>query len=370
MDKNKYKNVVFHSSAALEPWDFNTPWETGIGGSETSHIEMSERLFRANVDLVSYAPVRDTNGYFSPGGVEWYHYTNYKPAENEILINYRNPATFDADKPNGSKWWFVAQDVDYPWEPQQLEKVDRYLCLCKAHAVYTLKRYPQLKDRVYISSNGIRSQVIAEVEKEGITREPFRLFYPSSPDRGLMLVLKNWFRIKEAVPKAELYVGYGMENMKVIANLNGAADWRHAYQQELEGLFNQEGVHWLGRLNQKEVYRQWFRASVWPYPNDFRETNCITSMEAQACGAFPVTNALWALSEWVQFGTKLTGVPQESTLGTALWVGECIRSLQDAVLEPIKRSGERAHMMEWARATFDWENVVGQWKRWIEKDSQ
>jgi glycosyltransferase involved in cell wall biosynthesis len=331
---------------------------------------MSERLFNAYVDLVSYAPVSDTSGYFSPEGVEWYHHSDYKPSENEILINYRNPATFDADKPNGSKWWFVAQDVDYPWTPEQLEKVDRYLCLCKAHAAYTLQRYPQLKGRVFISSNGVRPEVIAQVEKEGLVRQPFRMFYPSSPDRGLMLVLQNWFRIRETVPQAELYIGYGLNNVDKIIQMNGKGDWRYEFRQEFEGLVHQDGIYWLGRLNQMEVYRQWFQASIHPYPNSFKETNCITVMEAQSCGAFPVTNSLWAVAEYVQFGTKLTGVPQESTLGSALWVGECIRSLQEEVLEPTKRSGERAHMMAWARSNFDWQNVVSQWTNWIEEDSK
>jgi glycosyltransferase involved in cell wall biosynthesis len=185
-----------------------------------------------------------------------------------------------------------------------------------------------------------------------------------------MLVLKNWFRIREAVPDAELYIAYGMNNMEKVAQLCGPGDWRHQYQRELEELFNQPGVHWLGRLNQMEIYRQWFRASIWPYPNDFAETNCITCQEAQACGAFPVTNDLWALKDYVQFGTRLSGVPQKSTLSAALWTAECIRALQEELVEKTKCSGERAHMMAWARQNFDWENTVTQWKQWVEEDSK
>jgi hypothetical protein len=49
-------NFVFLSVPTFEPWDWNNPDLVGIGGSETSHIEMSNRLSDRGHEVYSYGP--------------------------------------------------------------------------------------------------------------------------------------------------------------------------------------------------------------------------------------------------------------------------------------------------------------------------
>lgn len=356
--------VFVHSSYTLEPWNHTTPWLTGIGGSETSHIEMTARLAARGFSVHSYAPV--PKAYKEPlSGVRWSPSDTINTKSKGIYIWYRDPAKFDLPKPPKSRWWFVAQDVDYEgqWTEERLSKVDRYLCLCKDHVSHTKSKYPSIRDKVFLSSNGIRSSHIRNLLASQ-KRNPNRLFFPSSPDRGLKLLMENWFRIREINKKAELHVAYGFNNMEAIVRAVGPEDWRYEYQKELLALARQPGITLTGRLNQSKVYAEWLQTQAWAHPTSFPETSCITCMEAQACGAWPITNDLWALRDNVKYGWMVDGVPQNSPLIRANW----LHCLEEAF--SCRKEKERKEMQEWALAYHDWENVVDQWEEWINEDSK
>lgn len=270
------QSIAFISTPTLETWDWRNP-KKGIGGSETSHVEMAQRLFKRGFPVVSYAPIPDdldTWGHKDPTGLEWWHTRDFRSVSHGIVVNYRDPKVFDADKPEGAKWWFVAQDVGYDFTPEQLAKVDRYICLCPVHAAFTAQKYPELnrEGRIFVSSNGISSNEIRSVIQD-VKRNPKRIMYASSPDRGLMFILENWFRIRERVLDAELHVFYGFHNMKVIVQHNGPSDWRYEYQLRLTELLKQPGVVWHDRVGQTELWKQWAESNIWFYPTDFPETS-------------------------------------------------------------------------------------------------
>jgi len=375
-------DIAVVSTPTLERWDWRNP-EKGIGGSETSHVRMAQGLHKAGLGVISYAPLPESTPE-DKTGLLWAPSEEFRVSDAKIVINYRDPKVFEAEKPAGAKWWFVAQDVDYPWSDQALAKVDRYLVLCPEHARYTQQKYPELhrSGRLFISSNGIDSLGIRNETAE-VWRERFRLTYASSPDRGLMLILENWFRIKERVPEAEIHVFYGFKNMETIVQANGAGDWRAAYQARLRQLLNQPGVVWRDRVGQKELWREWAKTNVWFHPTDFPETSCITSMEAQAAGAIPVTNRLWALKSNVLDGYLFDGIPQKSPRVKCEMI--------EAVVEHLRATDPRAghsrwdsgwfadpkmsyvkcrrnEMREGALRRFDWANIVEQWTKWIEED--
>jgi len=380
------RDVAFISASALEPWDWRTPWTTGIGGSETAAIECADRLFSRGYGVRAFT-LNEGNIPPSPAGVVYEPLTAFNAADFKIVVNYRHLPVFDAPKPEGAVWWFVAQDVEYGEDmtDERLEKIDRYICLCKTHADFTQSKYPKLRGRVFISSNGVRSAFIEAFERDGgavnptvgispvtgeyVVREPRvknRLLYASSPDRGLRLLLENWFRIKEKVPDAELRVAYGFDNCEKIIRLMGGNDWRAGFVKEMESLLTQPGVTFTGRLNQLDLYREWFSASVWFHPSDWPETSCITVMDAMATGCWPVSNNLWAVGEHLErvgAGDLFYGVPQKSALVKSYMIEKACQRLNDGVLEI-----NRLTMAEKSRRIYDWEKVVDQWQRWLEVD--
>jgi len=345
-------NFALWSPHMLETWDFNTPLYRGIGGSETSQVELAERLAKRGHNVVSYAPLGF--GGTTHEGVKWLPTEALDTfPENYTWLIYRNPKFFDLPLPEG-KYWFVAQDVGYDWTDSQSSRVNKYLALCRAHAAYTEQLWPQFKGRIILTSNGIRRDVIETIEKEGIKRDPLKIIYASSPDRGLLLVLKDWFRVKELCPEAHLHIFYGFQNAeKVMTAGNKALGLQIS---EIKELLNQKDIHWRGRINQLDLYREWFSAGLWFYPNDFPETSCITCMDAQACGAVPVCNDLWALKQNVFHGRMVPGVPQKDNVCRMSLIWE----LADLLNNPEKQEATREEMMIDARDTFDWEKFVTQ----------
>ncbi|HEY6020244.1 MAG TPA: hypothetical protein VIY48_10180, partial [Candidatus Paceibacterota bacterium] len=198
--------IYLVSQKTLELWDYDTPFSTGIGGSETAHIECAIRLAKRGHNVISHCPLPEYKVGRIHEGVKWLDSEKELfPTEPAIIINYRCPKYFDRKKPKGQSWWFVAQDVDYEnqWTEQAIENTDRFLALCKTHVDFTHDKYPGFRGKVYMSSNGIRTDYIEKLPPQ--ERKPHRLFWASSPDRGLGLLLENWFRIRERFPNAELH---------------------------------------------------------------------------------------------------------------------------------------------------------------------
>lgn len=348
------KKVNLYSPVALENWHKDTPFESGIGGSETCHIELAEGLIKAGHDVHSYAPIPSEKK-----DMYWFHLSEL-PEENltDNWIIFRDPSFFDKSFKDGIHTIFVAQDCDYAWTPERLAKVDKYICLCKTHVQFTLQKYPELKGRVYLSTNGIRSDYIRKLPP--VKRNPNKIIYTSSPDRGLLLILQNWFRIRERCPEAEIHIFYGFNNVMSILEKCGGGGHLAQLKQELESLMNQPGVVFRGRVGQHTLYEEYLSSNIWYYPTDWPETSCINCMDAQALGCVPVTNKFWALEQNIFHGYIYEGIPQKDPFVKVLQIHKVCDLIENPWTEE-----QRREMIEDALASFDWRKVCKQYEGWL-----
>lgn len=397
---------VFISERTFEPWDWTNPEIAGIGGSETSHIEMAQRLARAGHDVMSYAPLMDDTqmvgmsritgfagpaaaAFTDPAGVEWraiekfLSVTGRAHVPDLVYVIYRAPHLVDL-LPAGSIAWLICQDTDYvrPDNLLDLDRASRFtriITLCEAQRKAMRRRLDSLpgskgrRDNIAVSSNGIKRETIEALESlssetpYGPERNEYRLIYASSPDRGLENLLPIFERVREIVPEAELHVCYGFNNIdKVIDRIdqqgytvNPVAETRARLLSEMERL----GVHHYGRLGQSELLGHWLRSAVWCHPSNFTETSCITCMDAQACGAIPVTNPIWAVGENVQHGVFIEGDVRSEAIRARY-----VHAVAELLLNPQMQQEHRRDMMPWARGRFDWDNFAVQWQYWAEQD--
>lgn len=350
--------INLYSPVSLEPWDFTNCWEKGIGGSEQNHQMLHEEWFSRGLISRSYAPVYPDKSdmYYAEKG--WYSLDKIDPAKPENYLIYRDPSFFDRDLHPAGNYLFIAQDTSYEFTQEQLDKITKYICLSPPHAKYTIAQYPQLKGKLYVSSNGIRTELIRNFEKSNsIERNSNKLFYASSPDRGLITILKNWFRIREQCPEAELYVAYGFENLLKLGHMLN--DWRLEFHEELKRYMEQPGITWCGRLTQTEVIRHWLSTNVFWYPNNFFETSCVSIMESQACGAVPVLNRYGALETNTLHGYMFEGIPDKDPMAKCLQINK--------VCELIKNPNVpwRQEMMEDARDSFNIVKIANHYLGWM-----
>lgn len=353
-------NFTFVSSPTFETWDWTNPDAQGIGGSETSHIEMSNRLARRGHQVHSYAPTSFEGPANNPHGVTWESCAKAKWREG-VWVLYRNPEVID-DLPPGVPAWLVCQDVDYRGlTEERAARLTRIVGLCETHRKYLCARYPFAASKIYASSNGIKVDQIRQALADLPPRNPKRLMYASSPDRGLLYLAMIFERAREIVPDLELHVYYGFNNLDKIIQAN--PQYREG-TEKLRKLLDQPGIEYHGRMGQPELFREWQKAGIWCHPSSFTETSCITCMDAQALGAIPITTPIWAVCENVEHGVFIEGDPYNCNLTRARYTLELIRMACD----PNRQEAIRERMMPWALKRFDWEKYVDQWEEWAEND--
>jgi glycosyltransferase involved in cell wall biosynthesis len=361
-------NINFFSHPTYEPWSWESPESTGIGGSETSHIELATRLAARGHHVTSYAPLPFV-GEQDHAGVRWVSCNNTDWSDASALwIIYRCPEALDLIPPDVPAW-LICQDVDYPTlTAARAARATRIVALCDEHAKYLRKTHPDADDRICVSSNGIKPELIDGTlfntrHASPVLRNPRRMMYASSPDRGLLVLLYIFSRVREIIPDAELHVFYGFQNLdKMLArdpSLSCADDVR-----EIQRLMQQPGVHHHGRIPQPQLAEEWLKSGIWCYPTMWPETSCITSMDAQALGAIPVVNPIWALKDNVQAGVAIDGDPYRDLLVRGWYVDQVARLMQ----EPETQADIRREMMPWARERFSWERVADEWSAWARTD--
>lgn len=351
---------IFYSPVHFEEWDWRNSVEHGIGGSETSHVEMAWRLKRRGHEVLSYAPIPpDCPGTWR--GTVWKRFEEADFTEPGVWILYRCPGLVYekmGERRSDQLRWLLMQDWEYNWQRQDAAALDRIMVLSRAHELYTLDRQPEFQSKMFVTSNAVKIDLIEKIEAEPIVRNPKKVIYASSPDRGLKGLLDIFKRAREVVPDLELHVFYGFNNIKKLMAADIVADkmWRQLVDH-VESHADLPGFHIRGRVSQDELYREWLSAGIWCYPSNFWETSCITCMEAQCMGAIPLTTTVWAEGENTLHGIKLAGDAYNDKLVQARYVGELIR----LATNPELQERIRKDMMPEARRRCDWENYVDQW---------
>jgi glycosyltransferase involved in cell wall biosynthesis len=358
----------FYSPNRIEPWDYRNVFDVGIGGSETSHVEMAMRLAARGHQVTSYTDLPADCPDRRFGGVVWKHLDEADLEEDGLWIIYRQPSFGFKCKPTTRRrYWLVCQDVYYPdWDTRAVGVFDRIIGLCPRHCDEIEHRDQDNANRVYMSSNGINVERIIESEiTSSPVRSPNRLIWASSPDRGLKETLDIFERAREEVPDLELHIFYGMDNIdKICGGDRKKMPWKQSWQQ-YDRACSMPGVTWRGRIGQRQLTQEWLSSGIWLYPTWFSETSCIACMEAQACGAIPITNPIWATGYNVKNGVFVEGQPGDP-LVKARYVDAVVRVASNVEAQ----EHMRWQMMGDARRRFSWEVWVSQWETWMSQPVQ
>jgi len=143
----------------------------------------------------------------------------------------------------------------------------------------------EMDDKIlYVRPNGVN---INDYPLNRIRKNPNNIsfVYSSSPDRGLLPLLRAWPDIRKNYSKAKLHVAYGVRDY-VSKNM-----WSHNRPGEMSieiiERLRQPGVIDVGKIGQKQLANLQMNATAWLYPADTiqpTETGCITAIENMAAG--------------------------------------------------------------------------------------
>ena len=273
--------VTFLAPGTIEAWSPPKLAREGLGGSETALIRLAEELFlEAGLMCTVYGRI-DSPGYYN--GVRYRPLEGFRPSVGtDVLVAWRFPEA--ADMALGAKrlfLWAHDNSFDDRLTPVRAARFEKIIVLSQWHKQRFLELYPFLSpDQLVVIGNGVDRARFAPVsDGPRPKREPHRVAYTSSPDRGLDVILQYiWPKVLEQVPDAELHVYYGWNNFDALA-----ATHPHlaAFKQRVGALLlDSTNVVQHGRVGPDVLAQELLKASVWLYPSQtfvntpFEETYC------------------------------------------------------------------------------------------------
>ncbi len=328
--------------------------KTGLGGSEQAVVYLGKELQKLGWKVTVFANPGKAAGDFE--GVKYLPWYMLNPKDNfNVLVLWRNIGFVDF-KPKAKFTMVWMHDVpnNPDFTEDRVDKVNKIAVLSEFHkGLLRLDRggkfEPMPNEKVFLTGNGI----VPMKPSKKVKRDPHRLIYSSSPDRGLVFLLKMWPDIIKEVPDANLHIFYGFN---IFDAIHKGAPGRMKWKQMVVDLMKQPGITYHGRVGHNELHKEQAQAGIWAYPTDFDEISCITGMECQALGAVPVTTTVGAVNETVKNGVKVD-VDIRTEEGQKEYKEQLIKLLKN----PKKQKEYRDNMMKWAQEHFLWSNVAKQW---------
>lgn len=185
-------------------------------------------------------------------------------------------------------------------------------------------------------------------------RNPKKVIYASSADRGLDTLLKIWPDVIKEVPDAELVWAYGWNVFDEFHRKNPAKmKWKW---QVIKDMHN-NNVKALGRLSHEELAKEMKTCGVWAYPTEFPEIFCITATKAQMAGLHPVTSGYAALQEVIHPDYRSESIEDINLKPEELerFTKRLIKALKNPITDK-----ERNKLKEFA-SQYDWSSVAEHW---------
>jgi glycosyltransferase involved in cell wall biosynthesis len=182
------------------------------------------------------------------------------------------------------------------------------------------------------------------------------LIYSSTPFRGLDVLLSAFPLIRSLVPDctAQIY-----SSMAVYSE----SDDR--YKALYDRCRRTDGVEYHGSVSQTELSGAYADADIFAYPSTFRETSCISLMEAMASGCVVLTTDLGALSETAAgFGhlcVRSQGSSDEEFANE--YARFAARTIQEAVKNPISYRDRLDEQREFVAKNYVWSARAAEWEQ-------
>lgn len=171
---------------------------------------------------------------------------------------------------------------------------DRIVFKSETQAREFREKFPLHPNRIDVIGNAISPFVEALSPRERFffqEQRPPRLIYTSTPFRGLDVLLDAFPKIRASVPGCTLAVYSGMKVYQ-----QSDADIHAALYERCRVT---DGVEYFGSVNQQDLASAYADADIFTYPSTYRETACISAMEAMASGCLVSSTRLGAIPETV-----------------------------------------------------------------------
>jgi len=255
------------------------PNDDDLGGSEQAVVQLSKCWASKGHLVVVYGNVKET----IKDGVEYRSIYKLNLADSfDVAIFWRSFGVRLLPLVQARKRMI---DLHDSWDPKNYVSPQQLNDLSHAIMVksnYHKSLYPYLEStKMHIVMNGVQvglfNSVIESIPED--KRDPYRLIYASTYERGLEHILRHsWPKIKAAIPESTLDIYYGLNRLA-----------KTPLGIKLKKLFKQAGVKEHGRVSLEQIAKEKATSAIHLYiSNSPTEIDCISVRESLLCGSVPV----------------------------------------------------------------------------------
>jgi glycosyltransferase involved in cell wall biosynthesis len=228
-----------------------------------------------------------------------------------------------------------------------IDKIDGVIVLSEWHKKVILDFYNIDSSKIFIFGNAINTLQY----NKNVTRVKNRFIYISAPCRGLEQLVNHFDKIRQKLPDAELWI-YRDED-----SFNGIHDGVNICLQHLLTLIKTiPYIKLMGRIDNDKIPEQLMMADFWYYPTAFKETYCISALEALMAGCICITSDLGGLTDTIGDRGILISEPIHSEEYFNKALEQIIKIGQDEKM----KEDMRINGINWAQ-NQTWENRVNEW---------
>jgi len=350
-EKIDRKILCFIAPGGYKPWRGSSIIEEGVGGSETYIIEMARYIKKhSNYEVIVFCNC-DSEEIFED--VKYLKLERVLTELSSYEIEHCIISRFSEYLPlaihsHVKNIHLVVHDLSTSGIVIPMhKKLKNIFCLTNWHKKYFNQIFLNLSHVTKSFHYGIDFKSF-RLDKN-IPKIKNSFIYSSFPNRGLLVLLQMWPRIKSRYIDATLNVFCDMNNKWVNDNYPDEIKEINRLLQ----LYKNQGVANHGWVPKKRLATTWRKSEIWFYPCRFKETFCLTALEAALSKTFVITNQLAALEDTVNDrGVTVEGTEQDVL--TQAWQDKAFGVLVDYMDNPDKRNTFIQANFEWA-TNHSWE---------------
>lgn len=287
--QKKTDDIVFSCPAyQAYPFDPEIMAKKGVGGSETALIHMAKYVRKHSGRPVKVFTQREDERLFEgveylPSGRLMEYMAEYEPRHH---IAWRHNT-----KITNAKTYVWSHDLITPGIHMH-SNFDKLLCLSEFHRDYAHAMQGVPLDKIFVTRNGIDPARFRS--RADIAKIPGKVFWSSSPDRGLERVIRVLGEARKVHPEINLHVYYGVDNMIKFG--------QQAEADRILGLMKDKPwITYYGNVDQNTLAKSQMESCICLYPSDFIETFCLTVLEAACAGAYLICRDVGAMKDSVKW---------------------------------------------------------------------
>ena len=276
-------------------------------------------------------------------GQDWYNVN--------LVLSLCNPSLLLPNKIN-VLWQHLYHDQQHTLgmnDAQFLAKVDHFVYVSN----WQLQQFKNVFNIADLSNRVIKNAVepIQFVQKP---KNRIKLIYTSMPNRGLSVLMDAFDLLNDGSIELTIY------SSNIIYGKGYSDAVREHYDQLFHRCRNTKNVKYVGYATNLAVRKTLINSHILAYPSIFKETSCLSAIEAGAAGLKIVTTDYGALPETCD--RWATYVPYTENYN------ELVHDYAETLRHEIESYDfDKLDQSNWFNVNYGWTNRAIEWKNFFEE---